>query len=85
MLVIIIFNCQFSIVNSVKAEGWDTALYKQIESRIVAPTFKDKTYNVKKYGASPKADAAKNQKAINKAIEKCSKAGGGKVVGGISR
>ena len=80
MLVIIIFNCQFSIVNSVKAEGWDTALYKQIESRIVAPTFKDKTYNVKKYGASPKADAAKNQKAINKAIEKCSKAGGGKVV-----
>jgi polygalacturonase/rhamnogalacturonyl hydrolase YesR len=80
LLVIIIFNCQFSIVNSVKAEGWDTALYKQIESRIVAPTFKDKTYNVKKYGASPKADAAKNQKAINKAIEKCSKAGGGKVV-----
>ena len=80
MLAIIIFNCQFSIINSVKAEGWDTALYKQIESRIVAPTFKDKTYNVKKYGASPKADAAKNQKAINKAIEKCSKAGGGKVV-----
>ena len=80
LLAIIIFNCQFSIINSVKAEGWDTALYKQIESRIVAPTFKDKTYNVKKYGASPKADAAKNQKAINKAIEKCSKAGGGKVV-----
>ena len=79
LLAIIILNCHFSIVNTIKAEGWDAELYKQIESRIAAPTFKDKTYNVKKYGASPKADAAKNQKAINKAIEKCSKAGGGKV------
>ena len=65
---------------TVNAEGWDGELYKQIESRIMAPTFKDKTYDVTKYGASPKADAAKNQKAINTAIEKCSKAGGGKVV-----
>ena len=63
-----------------KADNWNDALYKQIESRIVAPTFKAKEYKVTKYGASPKATAEKNQKAINKAIEKCSKAGGGKVV-----
>ena len=62
------------------AEGWDEALYKQIESRIVAPTFKNKTYNIKKFGASEKATAAKNQQAINKAIEKCSQKGGGTVV-----
>ncbi len=64
----------------VNAQGWDEALYKQIESRIVAPTFKDKTYPITKYGASVKASAAKNQKAINKAIAACSKAGGGVVV-----
>jgi len=62
------------------SEGWDNQLYKQIESRIVAPTFPDATFNITKYGASPKASAAKNQKAINKAIELCSKKGGGKVV-----
>ena len=61
------------------ADNWDAALYQQIEGRVVAPVFKEKTYKVTKYGASPKADAAKNQKAINKAIEACSKAGGGKV------
>lgn len=62
------------------SEGWDNQLYKQIESRIVAPTFPDATFNITKYGASPKASAAQNQKAINKAIELCSKKGGGKVV-----
>lgn len=67
-------------VATVNAQGWDEALYKQIESRIVAPTFKDKTYPITKYGASVKADAAKNQKAINAAIAACSKKGGGTVV-----
>ncbi len=61
-------------------ENWNPALYKQIEDSVNEPTFKDKVYNVTKYGASTKADAAKNQKAINKAIEECSKKGGGKVV-----
>lgn len=65
---------------AVMADGWDEALYKQIESRIVAPTFADKTYNIKKFGASPKKDAAKNQAAINKAIATCSQKGGGTVI-----
>ncbi|MBR4651288.1 MAG: glycoside hydrolase family 88 protein [Prevotella sp.] len=77
--IILIVCCQLSIVNWANAQGWDETLYKQIESRIVAPTFKDKVYNVKKFGASPKATAAKNQAAINKAIEKCSEKGGGTV------
>ena len=73
--------CALILTNIAHAtEGWDEALYKQIESRIVAPTFKNKTYNIKKYGASVKASASKNQQAINKAIETCSKAGGGTVV-----
>ena len=62
------------------ADGWDEGMYRKIEARIVAPTFADATYNITKYGASTKATAAKNQKAILKAIDLCSKKGGGKVV-----
>lgn len=57
-------------------EAWNTT-YKEIESRIVAPTFKNKVY---KPAIKTTASAAANQKAINAAIRKCSKAGGGKVV-----
>ena len=61
------------------ADGWDTQ-YKQIEQSIRQPQFGDKVFNITKYGASTKATAAANQKAINKAIDACSKAGGGRVV-----
>ena len=59
---------------------WDAALYKQIEQSIRVPQFADKTYLITKYGAKTDATAAKNQKAIQKAIDLCSKKGGGKVV-----
>ena len=62
------------------ASVWDTE-YKQIESNIQAPQFVNREFVITKYGASLKVnDAAKNQKAINKAIDACSKAGGGKVI-----
>jgi len=60
-------------------DAWNTT-YRQIEQSIKQPEFKDKVYTITKYGASTKATAAKNQKAINKTIAACSKAGGGKVV-----
>ena len=59
------------------AEGWDEALYRQIESQIKAPVFRDKVY---KPAVKETNSAAKNQKAINKTILKASKAGGGSVV-----
>ena len=62
------------------AQGWDEAMYKQIEQSIREPQFADKTYPITKYGASPETTAAKNQKAIQKAIDQCSKKGGGKVI-----
>ena len=65
---------------SLMAEGWNQQVYDQIISRIKAPEFKAKDYPITKYGASTKATAAKNQKAINKAIEACNKAGGGRVI-----
>ena len=61
------------------ADAWETQ-YKQIEQSIRQPEFKDKTYAITAYGASTNATAAVNQKAINKAIAACSKAGGGRVV-----
>ena len=61
------------------ATAWDTE-YKQIEKSIRTPQFADRTFDITDYGASTSATAAKNQKAINKAIAACSKAGGGRVI-----
>ena len=62
------------------AQGWNEQTYQQIEKSIKAPTFPDREFVITKYGAKEKASAKKNQKAINKAIEACAKAGGGRVV-----
>jgi polygalacturonase len=62
------------------ADGWDEALYKQIEQSIRQPQISGKDYPITKFGAKPDATAAVNQKAIQKAIDRCSKKGGGRVV-----
>lgn len=56
-----------------QAKGWDDQQYKQIEQSIRMPQFADKVYDITKYGAKTTNTAAKNQKAIQKAIDKCSK------------
>ena len=74
-----------------QAQGWNDQQYQQIERSIRVPQFTDRDFPITKYGAkatatiakkgmSTKDIAAKNQKAINKAIEKCSKKGGGRVI-----
>ena len=65
---------------TIVAQGWDEAKYKQIEQSIRVPQFADKTYPITKYGAKASNTAALNQKAIQKAIDACTKKGGGKVV-----
>ena len=75
-------------VMTVQASGWDEATYKQIEQSIRTPQFADKVYLITKYGAKATTEkggqaadvAALNQKAIQKAIDRCSKKGGGRVV-----
>ena len=62
------------------ADGWDDALYQQIEQSIQQPHFREAQFPVTKYGAKPSATAAQNQKAIQRAIDKCSRTGGGSVV-----
>lgn len=58
------------------AQGWETT-YKEIDARIKAPVFKEKVF---KPAIKATNTAKKNQQAINAAILKCNKAGGGKVV-----
>lgn len=63
-----------------QAQAWDQAQYDRIERSIRQPQFANRDYVITRYGASPKATAAKNQKAINAAIAACSKRGGGRVI-----
>ncbi len=59
-------------------DAWETT-YKQILARIKPPTFPKKDFDITKYGA--KAGASNDSSdAVVKAIEACSKAGGGRVV-----
>ena len=62
------------------AQQWNEVQYKQIEQSIRTPHFADKAYVITQYGAKTTNTAAKNQKAIQKAIDLCSKKGGGRVV-----
>ena len=74
-----------------QAQGWNDQQYQQIERSIRVPQFTDRDFPITKYGAkatitiakkgmSTKDSGAKKQTAINKAIEKCSKKGGGRVI-----
>ena len=65
---------------SAQANGWNEQQYKQIEQSIRMPQFADRVFLITKYGAKTTNTAAQNQKAIQKAIDKCSKKGGGRVV-----
>jgi len=62
------------------AREWDEQLYRQIEQSIKSPEISGKDYDITKFGAKASANAAKNQKAIQKAIDECTKNGGGRVV-----
>ena len=80
----------FVPLTSIADSGWDDLLYKQIEQSIQRPQIAGKTYLITKYGAKPETLSDKelstrqraiiNQKAIQKAIDKCSAKGGGQVV-----
>ena len=58
---------------------WDED-YKALEASIKQPQFADQTFDITKFGAKLTATPKVNQKAINKAIDQCSKKGGGVVV-----
>lgn len=60
-------------------QAWKT-IYHQIEASVKAPTFREKDYLITQFGAVCNNSNILNHKSINKAIDKCSKDGGGRVV-----
>ena len=62
------------------AISWDETKYRQIEQSIRQPQISGKDYVITTFGAKPDATAVQNQKAIQKAIDKCSAKGGGRVI-----
>jgi polygalacturonase len=62
------------------AIDWDKQKYEQIEKSIRQPQICGKDYVITTFGAKASATAAHNQKAIQKAIDRCSRKGGGRVV-----
>src|SRR6476620_4811232 len=59
-------------------DAWTTE-YPKILARIVPPKFPKRDFVITKFGAKPNA-GFDNREAINKTIDACSKAGGGRVV-----
>ena len=59
---------------------WDSLRYQQIERSIQQPNFGNAEVVITRYGALSTASAAHNQKAIQKAINQCSRQKGGRVV-----
>ena len=80
MIVSRLFILTLLLSVSLYANAWDEGLYQQIEQSIEAPKMKGAEYPITKFGARPERSAAKNQRAIQRAIDKCSAKGGGKVI-----
>ena len=59
---------------------WNEAVYASIERSVRQPRFASYSCNITAFGASPRATAAANQRAINRAIATCARRGGGRVV-----
>ena len=62
------------------ADSWDEQQYLEIEQSVKTPVFGKFDIFITKTGAKQENNAEKNQKAIQKAIDKCAKKGGGKVI-----
>ncbi|HLP71392.1 MAG TPA: glycoside hydrolase family 28 protein [Bacteroidales bacterium] len=61
------------------SDPWDNQ-YPKILQEITPPAFRNKIYDIRKYGAVPDNPGFLNTKAINSAISLCSKKGGGTVL-----
>ena len=70
----------FLLATSSLASQWNDDLYQQIEQSIQSPRYGTTTVSITRYGAKPSASAKHNQRAIQRAIERCASKGGGRVV-----
>lgn len=77
-IVFLLFLFSLGIV--AQSETIWTKDYKRVEKSILLPKCGKKKYTITDYGASVESSAKDNQTAINRAIEECSRNGGGKVI-----
>jgi len=78
--LLVLWMCSLLAPIITVAQDWDEGMYQQIEQSIRVPQFAEKAFPITKFGAKTTHTAAQNQKAIQKAIDTCSKKGGGKVI-----
>ena len=78
--LLVLWMCSLLAPIITVAQDWDEGMYQQIEQSIRVPQFAEKPFPITKFGAKTTNPAAQNQKAIQKAIDACSKKGGGKVI-----
>lgn len=71
------FNCATQKSTDVLSNPWKVK--QEIEKAVVVPTFKNKTYNIVDFGAKS-GGQVNNSEAFKRAIETCTKNGGGKVI-----
>ena len=74
---VMFYNCAAQKKTDVLSNPWK--LKKQIEATVVAPVFINKNYSIVDFGAKS-GGVVNNSEAFKKAIEACTKNGGGKVV-----
>ena len=78
--LLVLWMCSLLAPIITVAQDWNEGMYQQIEQSIRVPQFAEKPFPITKFGAKTTNPAAQNQKAIQKAIDACSKKGGGKVI-----
>ena len=78
--LLVLWMCSLLAPIITVAQDWDEGMYQQIEQSIRVPQFAEKAFPITKFGAKTTNPAIQNQKAIQKAIDTCSKKGGGKVI-----
>jgi polygalacturonase len=78
-IIILIIAGSFTIAQPSLIDVWEKS-YKEVEKGIKAPVFRNKIYRISDFGAIADRPEFLNTKAINSAIEKCSKKGGGTVL-----
>ena len=78
--LLVLWMCSLLAPIITVAQDWDEGMYQQIEQSIRVPQFAEKAFPITKFGAKTTNTAVQNQKAIQKAIDTCSKKGGGKVI-----
>jgi polygalacturonase len=80
-LILLITTIVFSI--QIMAQDATTAwekVYPEIQKNIITPSFKNKDYDIRDFGAIPNDSTKLNHEAIDRAIATCSISGGGRVI-----